>query len=220
MAYPRVFPGLFRRLRAHFFKKPSQAVRGSSENPLQALSNESRRWRMGLDREFIDDVAAEVVLQLVVDGDIVVSPVSVAVLELEMATVIFQFQALHRLETGARRRATHENAPTCVPAPGPRTSLSLVAEMIRALRSSRSVARVVADDAALVRKILSVVALLLARRGSPQPVGGMGSPPPGTGSVPPSGCPAEVRAWEVRLGETPREPDPERRERGKKRWKR
>ena len=163
-------------------------------------------------REFIDEVAAEVVLQLVVDGDIVVSPVSVAAVEHEVATRIFQAPPgeKHRFDIRAPRRASREDGWTEV--------LAVVQEIIGALRLSCSVDRLLADDAALVRKILSVMTRVSAPRGSPKSFGGMGSPPRGTGS--PGGCPAEVRAWEVRPGEIPREPDPERQERGKKRWKR
>jgi hypothetical protein len=76
--FPRIFADPFRRLLSHFFKERKEVVRRSSENLLQAFSDERWMWRIELDREFIDDVPAEVVLQLVVDGDIVVSPVSVA----------------------------------------------------------------------------------------------------------------------------------------------
>ena len=178
---------------------------------------------MRVDREVIDDVAAEVVLQLVVDGNIVVSPISVPAVEREVATALLQAlrreEARSRFESVARRRAARRGDLPSEWARGVGDGfLSVVEEMIRALRSSSSVDRVLADDATLVRKILSVIALLRAPRGSPQSFGGMGSPPPSAGS--PGGCPAEVRAWEVRRGETQPEPDPERRERGKTRWKR
>src|SRR5277367_4962467 len=102
MEFPRRFLDPFRRLLPRLFKERKEAAASGSKNLLQALSDERWMWRMGLDREFIDDVAAEIVLQLVVDGDIVVSPVSVAAVEREVAVVMFQFQALLGNISGSR----------------------------------------------------------------------------------------------------------------------
>jgi len=40
MAYPRIFPDLFRRLRAYFFEERKKALRKNTENLLKALSDE------------------------------------------------------------------------------------------------------------------------------------------------------------------------------------
>jgi len=40
MAYPRIFPDLFRRLRAYFFEERKKALRKNAENVLKALSDE------------------------------------------------------------------------------------------------------------------------------------------------------------------------------------
>jgi len=148
-----------------------------------------------------------------------VSPTSVAAVEREVAKAMFQAllreDARGREATLSKRRSSRGALPLEA-SPGHTDGfLWVVEEMIRAIRLSLSVDHVLADDATLVREILSVIALTWTPRGSRQSFGGMGSPPSSAG-----GCPAEVRAWEVRRGETPPDPDPERRERGRKRWKR
>jgi hypothetical protein len=87
--------------------------------------------------------------------------------------------------------------------------LSVVEAMVRLLRRSPDVPEVRASDEDLVRKILSIIARPSRSRRRSAP--GDGSGP--SGAAPAGGLPAEVRAWEVARGETPPDPDPERKER-------
>jgi len=89
--------------------------------------------------------------------------------------------------------------------------LSVVESIIAYLRHHPLVDTVRADDHALLWRILSVIARPARRKKRSADSGG-GTVPPG-GAAPAGGLPAEVRAWEVRRGENPPEPDPERRER-------
>jgi hypothetical protein len=92
--------------------------------------------------------------------------------------------------------------------PGERGFLSVVEAMVKLLRRSPDVQEVRATDDVLIRKILSMIAGLSRAKRS---VSGGGSGP--AGAAPAGGLPAEVRAWEVARGETPPDPDPERKER-------
>jgi len=182
---------------------------------------------MRVDLHVVKEVADEVVLVLVVGGHVVVSPLSVPSLEREVAGAMYG-ALLH----GRGRKRTEgwamdigepdvearvrKYAAVFRTVPGAPLGFRLVVEeMIRAVRSSKNVERVLADDDLLARKILSVLALLWNEPPRLDPSGGKGSPPSRTG--PAGGLPAEVRAWEVRHGETPPEPDPERQERSRKR---
>jgi hypothetical protein len=181
---------------------------------------------MRVDLHVVKEVADEVVLVLVVGGHIVVSPLSVPSLEREVAGVMYP--ALHKRgrkrDEGLARDLGEADSEARVrkyaavfrTVPGaPLGFRSVVEEMIRVVRSSQNVERVLADDDMLIRKILSVLALRWNRPPQLDPPGGTGSPPSRTG--PAGGLPAEVRAWEVRRGETPPEPDPERQERSRNR---
>jgi hypothetical protein len=176
-------------------------------------------------QQIADEVASDVVLQLIVDGHIVVSPLSVPAVELRVAMILRE--ALQRVPRGFLQLARERDeldleagvlGLTTQLGRKRRPFLSVVEDIVRAIRSSPEVQRVCADDDTLLRKILSVIALLGATPRRAVPIGGTGSPPPSPG--PAGGNPAEVRAWEVRRGETPPEPDPERRERSKRRWRR
>ena len=177
---------------------------------------------MELVPEVVEQVASEVVLQLVLDRDIRVAPEQVATVEREVGIVmrlaLLREDARSRLARHDRRPGVRElDAEARRYAAFLRTSgtsgrgmLSVVETMIAFLRSSPSVPEVCSDDDTLIRKILSVIARPARRRARKLPSGGA---PPSSGG--PAGClPAEVRAWHVPRGPTPTEPDPERRERG------
>ncbi len=177
---------------------------------------------MELVPEVVQQVASEVVLQLVLDRDIRVAPEQVGPVEREVAIVmrlaLLREDARTRLARYDRRRGVRElDAEARRYAAFLRTSgtsgrgmLSVVETMIAFLRSSPSVAEVYSDDDTLLRKILSVIARPARRRARKLPSGGA---PPSSGG-PAGGLPAEVRAWHVPRGPTPTETDPERRERG------
>ena len=180
---------------------------------------------MQVDPEVVAQVAAEVVLQLVLDQDVLVSPPRVVHLEREVALVMRQallredalsrFARLGRAlgDEGFDQRVRIYAALLRAPAGIGRGILSVVEQMIELLRHSPHVQAVRGDDDALRRKILHVIARPSRRRKRRMPAGGGGGPPPS--GRPPDGLPAEVRAWEVRRSKTPPEPDPdpERRER-------
>jgi hypothetical protein len=92
---------------------------------------------------------------------------------------------------------------------GGRDFLSVVEAMVAFLRRSSDVEEIRASDDDLVRKILDVIARPSRSRRRSPPGGGFGP----SGAGPAGGLPAEVRAWEVAHGETPPDPDPERKER-------
>lgn len=175
--------------------------------------------------EVVQQVASEVVLQLVLDRDIRVAPEQVAAVEREVAIVmrvaLLREDARSRLDRHDRLPGVREldaearkyAAFLRTSGPSGRGMISVVETMIALLRSSPNVAEVRGDDDTLVRKILSVIARPARRRAREFPSGG--APPSGGG--PAGGLPAEVRAWHVPRGPTPPEPDPERRERGRKR---
>jgi len=178
---------------------------------------------MGVDPQAVAEVAAEVVLKLIVDQDIRVSPQRT--IDLERETAIVLREALLREDAlGHIARAGRELGDQGFDARVRRCAallralsgsgrgiLSAVEALIALLRRSPNVEEVRTDDARLLRKILWIIARPARLRGRFTPHGGGGIPPPRGG--PAGGIPAEVRAWEVRRGETPPEPDPERRER-------
>ena len=179
---------------------------------------------MRIDPEVVEEVAAEVVLQLVLDRDIQVSPLRVAVVERDVAIImreaLLREDALSRVDRHGRemgdsgfdaRVRRYVQLLRGAPRGTGRGFLSVVESIIGHLRSHPFVDSVRAEDDTLLRKILSVIARPARRKRRSAPSGGGTVPPAGTG--PAGGLPAEVRAWEVRRGETPPEPDPERRER-------
>ena len=177
---------------------------------------------MRVDPEVVEEVSTEVVLQLALDGAIRVSPTTIAEVEREMAIVVraallredarskFEHLAQELGEVGFDARVRRYAEQFKVVRGRARGLFSVVEEMLRLLRASPRV-EVLTDDDALFSKILLVIALLSGRTRLASESGGTGFPPSGTG--PAGGIPAEARAWEVRRGETPSEPDPERRER-------
>jgi hypothetical protein len=183
---------------------------------------------MQVDPEVVQEVAAEVVLRLVCDGDIRVSPLRVSVVERSVATVmreaLLREDTLSRIARHGRDLGDHgfdakvrryvqllRDTLRGAPRGSGRGFLSVVESIIALLRHHPFVDRVHADDDALLRKILSVIARPARRKKRSADSGG-GTVPP-AGAAPAGGLPAEVRAWEVRRGEQPPEPDPERRER-------
>ena len=175
---------------------------------------------MHVDPAVVQEVASEVVLQLVLDGDIRVTPVRVAAVERQVASVmrfaLLREDALRRVARFGRelrdqgfdlRVREYTRMLQGTPWSG-RGFLAVVEAMVGFLRRSPDVREVRASDDDLFRKILSVIArpsrARLSSRG--------GRPGPG-GAAPAGGLPAEVRAWEVARGETPSDPDPERKER-------
>jgi len=175
---------------------------------------------MRIDPAVVQEVASEVVLRLVLDRDIRVSPERVTAVERQVAhamrMALLREDARSRVERFARelrdqgfdlrvRAYTRmlQGAPT-----GERGSLSVVEAMVKMLRGSPDVQEVRRSDDVLIRKILLLIAgPSRAKRSLP----GGGSGP--AGAAPAGGLPAEVRAWEVARGETPPDPDPERKER-------
>ena len=179
---------------------------------------------MRVDLAVVQEVASEVVLQLVLDGDIRVSPERVAVVERDVASVmrvaLLREDAHSRIarfgrELGdrgfdARVRRDVRYLPMLRASPRSGEGFLLVVEaMVRLLRRSPDVEEVRASDDDLVRKILSMIARPSRSRRRSAPGGGSGP----SGAAPAGGLPAEVRAWEVARGETPPDPDPERKER-------
>jgi hypothetical protein len=168
----------------------------------------------------VEEVASEVALQLVLDGDIRVSPLRVLAVERQVAYVmrlalLREAARLRLLRLG--RELQDKGFDVKVRAytrmlEGTRWSgrgfLGVVEAMVGLLRWSPAVQEVRASDDVLFRKILSVIARPPRKKLSSR---GGGSGP--TGAAPAGGLPAEVRAWEVARGETPADPDPERKER-------
>jgi hypothetical protein len=156
---------------------------------------------MRIDSFVVQQVAAEVVLQLVLEGDIRVSPERVSVVERELSTAMREAllceDALRRIAD--RQRTLRDRGLGF---------LFVVRKMAALLRRSSDVEDVREADDVLVAKILSVIARPSRRKQGVAP-GGFGP----SGAGPAGGLPAEVRAWEVARGETPDDPDPERKER-------
>ena len=175
---------------------------------------------MRIDLAVVQEVASEVVLQLVLDGDIRVSPVRMVALERQVANVmrlgLLREDALSRVARFGRelrdegfdlRVRAYTRMLQGRPPSSERGFLAVVEDMVASLWMSPDVREVRASDDVLVMKILSVVARpSRAKRSAP----GGGSGP--SGAAPAGGVPAEVRAWEVARGETPDDPDPERKE--------
>lgn len=175
---------------------------------------------MRIDLAVVQEVASEVVLQLVLDGDIRVSPSRVPAVERDLANVmrvaLLRQDALSRIarlgrELGDRGFDSRVRAYTRMLQDSPADGgdfLSVVKAMVALLRRSQDVEEVRASEDDLVRKILSVIARpSRSKRSSAF----RGSGP--AGAAPAGGLPAEVRAWEVPRGENPPDPDPERKER-------
>jgi hypothetical protein len=175
---------------------------------------------MRVDPAVVQEVASEVVLQLVLDGDIRVSPERVATVERLVGNVmrlaLLREDALGRVARFGRQLRDEGfdlrvRAYTRMLQGTPSTErgfLAVVEAMVSLLRRSPDVQEVRASDDELFRKILSVIARpSRARRAVP----GGGSGP--AGAAPAGGLPAEVRAWEVARGDVPDDPDPERKER-------
>ena len=175
---------------------------------------------MRVDATVVEEVASEVVLQLVLDRDIRVPPLRVASVERQLATVmrvaLLRKDALSRIarfgrelrdrgfDARVRRYARMLQASR---GRGP-DFLSVVEAMVSLLRTSPDVEEVLASDDVLIRKILDVIARPSRANRRSSPGGGSGR----TGAGPAGGLPAEVRAWEVARGETPPDPDPKRKE--------
>jgi hypothetical protein len=176
---------------------------------------------MRIDPVVVQEVASEVVLQLVLDGDIQVSPERVTAVERALAAVMRRTLLLQdarsrieRLGRALRDKGFDRKARTYTrmlqEAPSSEGGFLWVVEaMVALLRRSEDVRDVRASDDDLVRKILSVIARPSGTRRRSARGGGFD---PG-GAPPTGGLPAEVRAWEVARGETPDDPDPERKER-------
>lgn len=175
---------------------------------------------MRIDLAVVQEVASEVVLQLVLDGDIRVSPLRVGVVERQIAgamrVALLHRDARSRVARFARELQDQGFDLRVRPYTrmlqgrflGEGGFLGVVEAMVHLLRVSPDVQAVRASDDDLIRKILTVI----ARPSRPKrslPGGGSGP----AGAAPAGGLPAEVRAWEVAHGETPLDPDPERKER-------
>lgn len=175
---------------------------------------------MRIDLAVVQEVASEVVLQLVLDGDIRVSPLQVGAVEKQIASgmrvALLHQDARSRLSRFARalrdqgfdRKVRPYTRMLQGTPPDERGFLGVVEAMVNLLRGSPDVQEVCASDDDLIRKILTVIARPSRAKRSVQ---GGGSGP--AGAAPAGGLPAEVRAWEVARGETPDDPDPERKER-------
>ena len=179
---------------------------------------------MRLDIAIVEEVASEVVLRLVLDGDIRVPPQRVAAVERAVASVmraaLLREDALSRILRFGRelrdqgfdvkvRRYVEYLQMLRDSTRGEGGFLSVAEAIVCLLRASPDVEEVRAGDDKLVRKILSVIARPSRPRRRSTSGGGSGP----SGAAPAGGLPAEVRAWEVARGETPPDPDPERKER-------
>jgi len=141
--------------------------------------------------EFIHELVEEVILQLIVAGDIRVPADQVAPLEGEV------YEA-------ARRAFLREQRP----AQGPWAALA--DEIIRVLRASQLVEVITAEDHTLRWKILRITALPVATEPlRPVPGDGGSLPPPLQGG---GGAPAEARVSDDPPSRRRSEPDPNRRE--------
>jgi hypothetical protein len=176
---------------------------------------------MRVDPAVVQEVASEIVLQLVLDGDIQVSPERVAAVERALAAVMRRTLLLQDARSRIERLGRvlgdqgfdFEARPyTRMLQEAPSSEggfLWVVEAMVALLRRSQDVREVRASDDDLVRKILSMIARPSRPGRRLDPGGGSGP----AGAAPAGGLPAEVRAWEVARGETPPDPDPERKER-------
>ncbi len=171
---------------------------------------------MTVDPKIVEEIAGEVVLQFVLDGDLRVSPLGVDDLSRELATAMHQ-ELLPASKEAMPRRGTARREPERAA-----DTVSLVERVLSVLHRSPHVQQVHSGDAKLLRKIQMVLRLLAATallpaEGHESPrSGGSGSPPPGAG--PASGGPAEARVW---ARPAPPRPPPEdldrrKRRRGKK----
>jgi hypothetical protein len=164
---------------------------------------------MRVDPTVVQEVASEVVMQLILDGAIRVSPSRVDAVERQLATVmrlaLLREDALRRVARLGRelgdegfdsRVRPYARMLRGVPEGG-RGFLSVVEAMVALLRRSADVSEVRDSDDDLVRKILSLIARPSRPKRRSFPSGGSG--PAGAG--PAGGLPAEVRAWEVPRGE-------------------
>jgi hypothetical protein len=175
---------------------------------------------MRIDLAVVQEVASEIVLRLVLDGDIRVSPERVAAVERQVAgamrVALLHEDARSRVARFARelrdqgfdlRVRAYTKMLQGIPS-GDRGFLGVVEAMVRFLRGSPDVREIRRSNDGLIRKILWLIVWPKRARRS-RPGGGFGP----SGAAPASGLPAEVRAWEVARGETHAEPDPERKER-------
>jgi hypothetical protein len=154
---------------------------------------------MAIDPEVLQEIADEVVLQFVLDGDLSVSPACVDALALEVARAMRR--SLREEERRHRwiRAASDPNADEELRRHARRrlaSMLSVVESVISVLRRSQNVKQVRADDATLHWKLLTVVRLLASTARTPAEVQ-RSSSSGGSGSLPPaSGAPAEARVSE------------------------
>ena len=158
---------------------------------------------MGRHLEFVHDLVEEVVLQLVVAGDIQVSADRVDPLEREV------YEATHQALLREHWPA-HDPFPSSPEAPRTHPSADFADEIIQVLHASRFVEAIKADDHTLRWKILRIAGLPAATDPLRTASGGVGFVPPsfqGSG-----GLPAEARVSDD--PPTPRrsETNPSRRE--------
>ena len=167
---------------------------------------------MRVDPQVVREAAAGVVLQLVREGDLHVSPLRIDDVKREVAfamrRALLREDAFERLR---RRTRLCHTAPPPVPRGIGRGMLSVAEALIDVLRGSRNVDEVCADDDMLRLKILSVIARPFSAWRTPPAAGGAGSPPSGAG--PAGGCPAEARVWDIPPRPRPPVENPDRRER-------
>jgi hypothetical protein len=159
---------------------------------------------MGSDPEFVQELVEEVILQLVVAGDIQVPADLVDPLEREVYEGASQVVL-------PRRGPASDPFPSSREAPGTLPWAILADQIIQVLRASQFVASIKADDQTLRWKILRIAALPVATD-TVRPV------PGGGGFVPPSfegggGAPAETRVSDDPPSPRRSEKDPNRRER-------
>jgi len=184
---------------------------------------------MRLDPKTIPSIARDSIAALMVDGDIEVEPMRIGDAEMDFTAIMREYltndervraatrEALDRrgLDESAFERVQREMADARGFKTGAEGIEYVVDQMIEFLLISRNVEEVFAGDDLLRTKLRAV----MARHLDISPHSPPGSTAHGEGAAPPEGgglaggLPAEVRAWEVRRGETPEEPDPERGER-------
>jgi hypothetical protein len=183
---------------------------------------------MRIDPEIVPHVASQVVLQLVLDGDVKIAPTDLASVERDVAMGMRQalrqkdFLDRCRRESRAAAERGHDlavrrYARLLQASPGTgRGMVSVAHAIITRLRWNSVVEKRRRDDGVLLRKIRLVIARVSKAKKNPSTSsGGAGFPPPGAG--PAGGCPAETRVSEIPPRPRPPGEDPDRHERRRRR---
>lgn len=178
---------------------------------------------MAIDPKVLQEIADEVVLQFVLDGDLSVSPACVDALALEVARAMRSSFLREELRHRWVRVASDSNADEKLRRHARRKLASaagmgsVVESVISVLRRSENVKQVRADDGTLHWKLLTVVRLLGSTARAPgerldSSLSGGSGPPPG-GAGPASGAPAEARVSATPPRDRPVPEDLDRRKR-------